>query len=87
MSMLINTSEAEQRATLLGHELEPTQDENDVNDVNDENDVNDVNDENDGDPRETLLADDDDEDDDDDNNHEASVGLAFLLILTCGVAG
>lgn len=81
MSMLINASEAEQRATLLGHGLEPTEDENDENDGND------------GDPRETsvhdtlLLADDDDEDDDDDNNHEASVGLAFLLILTCGVAG
>lgn len=77
MSTLINASEAEQRATLLGHELESTEDENDENDGNDGND---------GD-HDTLLLSDDDEDDNDDNNHEASVGLAFLLILTCGVAG
>ena len=60
MSLLINAPEAEQRATLLGHELEPTEDENDEND------------ENDGDPRETsvhdaLLLPDDGENDDDNN--------------------
>lgn len=61
MSTLIDASEDEQRATLLGHE--PTEDEIDERSLDDPSIV----------PAE--------------NNREPSVSLAFLLILTCGVAG